>query len=204
MGTRALLVALLLAPVSLVQAADSPGSSWCRALELPETAAGKDRVYRLNDTVSFRIGFDPSLDTPTDYGARLMLLRKSSNAYSRSYHSKGAADSYGMRPAFIADCGGNELLIFGEIGTEYSWGLRVFAYNDGKVQALGEIPFAVEGESDAESAVPFMRFSRKSQSAMVSFTKDLIRNPGSPNETRIPRSAVRYQIDRNRLMEMPP
>jgi hypothetical protein len=203
MTTRALIFAFLL---SLLQAAGAEGSG-CRPLKLSERTAGRDKVdkvYRLNRTVSFLIGYDTALDTPVDFGARLMLLQGSAAASNRSYYSKGSADSYGMRPTFIANCGGNELLIFGEIGTEYSWGLRVFSYNGGQVKDLGDIPLAVEGESDAESVVPFMRFSQSGDSAIVSFTKDLIRNPGNPNERQISRSKAKYRISLNKLTEIQP
>lgn len=201
---RTLLLAFLLLHVPLAQAADGAKDPRCRELKLVERKAGDDRVYRLNNEVSFRIGRDPALDTATDYGARLMLLKKSAAGYSRSYYSTGAKDSYGISPTFIANCGANELLILGEMGSEYSWGLAVFSYNDGKVEALGAMPIAVEGENDAESVVPFMRFSPRKRSAIVSFGKDLIHQPGSPGEKKIARSKLRYRIDHNKLTEMQP
>ena len=204
MTTRLLIFAFLL---SVLIAADGAEGSECSALQLSKSTADGyegDVVYRLNDTISFRIARDFALDTPPDYGVRLMLLQGSAPASHRTYYSKGSADSYGMIPTFIANCGGNELLIFGEIGTEYSWGLRVFAYNDGQVKDLGDIPLAVEGHVDAESVVPFMRFSQKGDSAILSFTKDLIWKPGSLNERKISHPEARYRISRNELTEIQP
>src|ERR1700730_1340853 len=157
-------------------------SGACRELKLSEKEEGDNRVYSVNEKIAFVIGYDDSLDSSKDYGARFMLRKKKNNAISRSYYSSGSADSYGMRPTFIKDCGGHGFLIFAETGTEYSWGLRVFSYNDGRVEDLGYIPLAVEGEFDAESVIPFMKVSQKQRSITLSFTRDLIRNPGSKNE----------------------
>jgi hypothetical protein len=129
MTNKALFAFLLLLPMSLLQAAEGSEMSGCRTLKLSEHTVSDNRVYRLNDTMSFSIGDDSTLDTQNDYGARFMLLKQSAGVSSRIYYSTGSNDSYGMRPTFIANCGENELLVFGETGSEYSWGLRVFSYN---------------------------------------------------------------------------
>lgn len=192
-------------PSSLFPATVGQESSECRTLTLPVKTVDNHRIYRLNDTVSFSIGYESDLDSRTDYGARLMLLTQSAGVFNRTYYSAGAGDSYGIRPTFIANCGKNELLVLGEISTEYSWGVRVFSYNEGDVHDLGTIPLAIEGEIDASSVVPFMRFTQGTgHSAIVSFTNDLIRNPGSPDESKIPKSSIRYRIDGNKLTEIQP
>lgn len=198
----AVLASLCWAGAPPAPAAEAPPA--CRTVTLPETRADEMRIYRWNAMFAFGVASGQRWDDPNDYGARLLLLGNSGAAWVTRYHSAGSADSYGIRPTFVANCGGHELLIFGEIGTEYSWGVRVFAYDNGEVEDLGEIPLAVEGEIDAESVIPFMRFSSNGTVVELSFTRDLIEDPGGLNERPLARTAIRYRIDENGLVALRP
>ncbi len=196
------LLALLVSQFLLVEEVSAlERGLFCQKVELASTEEPDSKTYLVDPQFSLAVGYDNGLDKQGDYGARVMLFKKTSDRLSLVYHSKGSADSYGRRPTFIKNCGGHELLIFAEMGTEYSWGLRVFSYNAGNITDLGDIPLAVEGEADAESVIPFMRFSQRNQSVFISFTKDLILNPGSPNEKQVLKSQLRYRITGNKLSE---
>jgi hypothetical protein len=175
----------------------------CRKVTLEERGEWSRPVYVINSNYFLGVDADPSMDKGYDIGARLMLLKKVEKDLVRVYVSKGSGDSYILRPTFFRNCGGHELLIFAETGTEYSWGLRVFAYDAGVVHDLGDIPLAVESDNGADSVIPFMRLIPRGKSLEITFTTDLIRDPGGQEEKKIAKSAIRYRINGNSLVEVP-
>lgn len=155
--------------------------------------------YEIDKNHQLKIAVDTALDSKGDVGIRLMSYGRENEKFVRTYFSKGSADSYILKPSFINRCGGHQLLIFAETGAEYSWGVRVFSYDDGIIKELGSIDLAVEGEFDAESVIPFMKFTQKGRSVVISFTKDVISDPGGKNEKKFRKSAIHYVVDGNSL-----
>jgi hypothetical protein len=81
-----------------------------------------------------------------------MLYASDGGVLRRTYYSSGALDSSAMDATFFSHCGPHELLILADAGNEYAWGFRVFAYDGKTLRDLGEIPIAVMGDSNMESA----------------------------------------------------
>lgn len=199
---------LILLTISLItlpertSAADKPES--CSKVEIEEKKDGTARVYAIDATTSFVTDYDAALDKPGgDYGRRLMLFRKEDGADKRVYYSEGSYDSYILEPAFYSNCGGYDLLILAEIDTEYSWGLRLFSYKDGEMNDLGSIPIAVDTEEDiyADSIVPHLILREKGSALVISFGKDVARNPGGLDEKHYAADAIEYRITGGRLEE---
>ncbi|WP_129642292.1 hypothetical protein [Peristeroidobacter agariperforans] len=99
-----------------------------------------------------------------------------------------------MTPTFFGDCGRHELLILADVGNESAWGFRVFAY-DGKVlRDLGEIPIAVWGDGNMESAIPFVKLAPHDEVIDLTFTTDVIKDPESRSQQPLAAKDARYQI----------
>lgn len=151
-------------------------------------------MYALAEGVQLVIGRDQLLDTESDYGQRAMLYISESGVARRTYYSAGSRDSYGMQPTFYSHCGPHELLILADIGSEYSWGFRVFAYDGQQLRDLGAVPIAVQGELDMESPLPFMKLTPHAQSIDLTFTTDVFKHPGEQAQHSVAAKDARYEI----------
>ena len=178
----------------LLAAAEVPVSmSACQEIQ-PQEIAADSKTYSLAEGVRLVFGRDASLDTASDYGERAMLYASERGEINRTYFSSGSKDSYAMRPTFIGRCGPHELLILADIGAEYSWGFRVFAYNGRHLRDLGEIPIAVRGDLDAESAIQFVKLTPRDGAIELTFTADVIKDPGGQSPQSLAANKVRYRI----------
>jgi len=169
------------------------GTPACQSLRLQETTAGS-QTYELEEGVHLVFGRDASLDTATDYGQRVLLYVAERGVFKRVYYSAGSKDSAAMTPTFIGHCGRHETLIFVDVGAEYSWGFRVFAYDERKLRDLGEIPIAVPGDPDAQSAIPFVKLIPNGETIDLTFTTDVIKDAGGKLPQSLPAHDIRYQI----------
>jgi hypothetical protein len=166
----------------------------CQELHPPETTTAAGQGYALAEGVRLVLGRDASLDTESDYGQRAMLYTSERGVVQRTYYSSGAQDSSAMTPTFFGHCGPHELLILADVGNEYSWGFRVFAYDGKKLRDLGEIPIAVKGDPDMESAIPFVKLTPHDAVIDLTFTANVIKHPGSQFPQPLAARDVRYQI----------
>jgi hypothetical protein len=166
----------------------------CQELHPRETPTADGATYALAEGVQLVFGRDESLDTESDYGQRAMLYTSERGAVRRTYYSSGSRDSSAMEPNFFGHCGPHELLILADVGNEFAWGFRVFAYDGKTLRDLGEIPIAVMGELTMESAIPFVKLTPHDQAIDLTFTTDVFKDPGSQSEQPLAASDVRYQI----------
>lgn len=178
----------------LAAAALLESTSACQTLHPPRTAAADGARYALAHGVQLVFGRDESLDSASDYGQRAMLYTSMSGQSQRTYYSSGALDSAAMAPTFFGNCGPHELLILAEVGSEYAWGFRVFAYDGKTLRDLGEIPIAVRGELTLESAMPFVKLTPHAQLIELTFTTDVIKDPGGQSERPLAAKEINYQI----------
>ena len=124
--------------------------------------------------------------TETDYGWRFLLLRKQEEGFQRVFRGHGAADSYILRPIFFI--GKDRILIFGEQGTEYTWGFSVLEFRVGEntLKRIGYLNVAQPLDDPWGSySNPFDRgrvFFRDGR-YVVEFASDLILYPGQEKET---------------------
>lgn len=166
----------------------------CQELHLRETPTADGAVYVLAEGVQLVFGRDESLDTESDYGQRAMLYTTERGVVRRTYYSSGALDSSAMEPTFFGHCGPHELLILADVGNEFAWGFRVFTYDSKTLHDLGEIPIAVMGDSNMESATPFVKLTPHDQVIDLTFTTDVFKDPGSKSEQPLAAKDVRYEI----------
>jgi hypothetical protein len=185
----------------LALAATLESAPACQELHPPETANWDGHSYPLAEGVQLRFGHDESLDTEADNGQRAMLYITERGVARRTYYSAGARDSSAMRPSFFGHCGPHTLLILAEISNEYSWGFRVFAYDGTTLRDLGEIPIAVKGDLDLESAIPFVKLSPHDQVIDLTFTTDVYKHPGERIQKQLAAKDIRYQIGTTSIAE---
>jgi hypothetical protein len=105
-------------------------------------------------------------------GLRLLLVEKDSRGISVLGESTGSADSYILRPVVFSGAG--RTLVLAEMGTEYSWGLRVFEVDGSELRDLGSIDAGVIGEDGQEGdPTPFARVTIEGGKVVVTFDSDL-------------------------------
>lgn len=179
--------------LSFVAAATLQGAPACQEIHLQETPTADGAMYALAEDVQLVFGRDETLDSETDSGPRAMLYRSEGGVFRRTYFSAGSKDSGAMTPSFFGHCGPHELLILADIGRESAWGFRVFAYDGKTLRDLGEIPIAVMIEANEQSAIPYVKLTPHDQMIDVTFTTDVIQDPGS--RTQRPASKdISYRI----------
>lgn len=178
----------------IAAAATLATASACAELRPPEITTEMGQAYILAEGVQLVLGRDAALDTKSDYGQRAMLYTSERGVLQRTYYSSGALDSSAMKPTFFGQCGPHQLLILADVGNEFSWGFRVFAYDGRKLRDLGEIPIAVKGDPDMESAIPFVKLTPHDQVIDLTFTTNVFKNPGSQSPQPLAASDVRYQV----------
>ena len=177
------------------------GASACEEMRPREIMSHVGQGYVLDEGIQLVFGRDASLDTEYDYGQRAMLYVSQRGESQRTYYSSGAGDSSAMKPSFFGQCGPHRLLILAEVGNEFSWGFRVFAYDGKSLRDLGEIPIAVQGDPDMESAIPFVQFTPHDKVVDLTFTTSVLKDPGSQFPQALPAGSVRYQIGSTSVRE---
>jgi len=173
----------------------------CQELHPQETPTADGSTYALAEGVQLVFGRDESVDTETDYGQRAMLYMSERGVVRRTYYSAGARDSSAMTPTFFVHCGPHELLILADVGSEYSWGFRVFAYEGKQLRDLGEIPIAVREDIYLQSAIPFVKLTPHDQAIDLTFTTDVYKDPGGLSQQQLAAKDVRYEIGTTSVRE---
>lgn len=178
----------------LAAAAILNNTAGCQEIHPRQTPTADGATYALTEGVQLVFGRDRSLDTASDYGQRAMLYASEDGVLRRTYVSAGAQDSSAMQPTFFGRCGPHELLILADIGNEYSWGFRVFAFDGRQLRDLGLVPIAVKGELDLESPIPFVKLTPHEQVVDLTFTTDVFKNPGERSQQPLAAKDARYEI----------
>ena len=146
---------------------------------------------------------NPGVDSPEDYGVRLYLIQDTAQKLSVLFESHGYMDSYYLRPSVFKIVGTNELtLILAEAGAEFSYGIGVYRLNNQQMRYLGILDVAVEGESNPESAVPFIKIAEKQGALTFTFTKDVVMSDDEGNYEVIPMNEIQYSYSKDRLMKI--
>ncbi|AMM50460.1 hypothetical protein TH61_03655 [Rufibacter sp. DG15C] len=121
-------------------------------------------------------------ESESDIGVRLLVLDQADQLVFRS---KGQGDSYILRPKFYALNAQSPLLVFAEIGTEYSWGNIVFSLNENGIKEIGEIDvagidLALDDYDDVSNVI---KIEKTGSNLKFSFDADsVVLNPGGNNE----------------------
>lgn len=129
----------------------------------------------------------------------LLDLRKSgkSSVASRSAHF---GDAYYVRiSAFERAAGDAPALVLAESGAEFSYGVRVYALDQGRLRFVGEIDEVIDREGTASSVLPALRITRAAGKTEFSFVEPVMRPDGNGGYAKLLPGQVRYVIEGARL-----
>ena len=119
-----------------------------------------------------------------DRGLRFFLIKNRNGRLSRQYTTKGAGDSYILNPTFFYDR--ENFLIFGEVGSQYSWGFSVFKFEPEKTRLLwlGMLHVAKPSEhfNETTSAIDIIQVVEKDGAYEVRISGDFVLDPGTEKE----------------------
>lgn len=122
----------------------------------------------------------PASDSKDLGGLRLMLVEKSSQGVTLLAQSTGSADAYVLKPVVFT--GSGRTIVLAEMGTEFSWGLRVFDVAGRELRDIGTIDAGVIGESgQEEDPTPFASVTIVDGEVVVTFDSDLSIGTGDSN-----------------------
>jgi hypothetical protein len=203
----ALFIAALSSVISVVYCsyltADNQPENQYKVVQLSSQTSGQDLFYHFKDNLYFVFTDKPSGESINkfDYGKRLLLIRKEANGSKILFRSLGSADSYILRPTFFKNNRDDSLIILAEIGTEYSWGARVFVIRNEWVQDVGTLEVAVQ-DNKAPSVIPHVIIQRSGEDITFEFKKDLLHNPGGTTETDISKNKIKYIYKNDKLTEI--
>jgi len=98
-------------------------------------------IYEYNNKYIVAIGNSK----PNIIGKQLFIFEQDTDKTVLHYSSSGSDDSYILKPYFYK-CPNIKApyIILAEIGTEYSWGLRVFLIEDKEIKEIGTIPAYID------------------------------------------------------------
>jgi hypothetical protein len=144
-------------------------------------------IYTIPEQDGFYLASIGGEQVETDYGSRFILLRRDGDNFIELFYSRGAMDSYILRPFFYI--GDERILILAETGTEYTWGFSAYEFdNEGKSFGyLGGLPVAriYDGEDSwGELINPLDRarvFIEKGRYT-IEFSTDIVLDPGGMDE----------------------
>jgi hypothetical protein len=137
---------------------------------------------------------------PGDLGGLcLILLEKRLDGFVELARTRGAADSYSLRPVVFT--GGGRTLVLAEMATEYSWGVQVVEVAGKTLRQLGGIDAGVEGEMGEEDPTPFARVRVEGGRFVITFDTDLVLGTGDPNAPRAKRPVV-FREEKDRFVRV--
>jgi hypothetical protein len=193
-------VRLLILILSGTIAGESQASD-CQSVDLPLRSLGGGREgFLIEPEFWVSAEFVPASATDASSGQRLVMRRRSPKGLDIVFISTVTEDSSAFNLTFYPECGPHHLLIFAEIGNEYSWGLRIFAMDAGQIRDLGLLPFAAQGMENPESAITSIRLKGFDDHIEITPTVDLLRDPGGRSEKVVPKGQVRFRIGPDSLL----
>jgi hypothetical protein len=158
---------------------------------------GPDPEGSLLDATVYGVPYRPdrllvvarSGETAEDYGRRLHLIAEEAGSYRVVTRSRGAGDSYILRPALFP--AGECVIVLSETGTEYSWGLVAHRLCGDRLETLGPLPVALAEEHPAGattvSPVGVARVQASAGGVRVEFHADVVVEPGGRAEEELRR-----------------
>jgi hypothetical protein len=109
----------------------------------------------------------------------LFGVLKKEKGFQTIYQSKGEGDSYCLKLLFFKTNQKNDpIIILGEAGAEYSWGIHVFFVKETIIQDIGFLNVGAELKYDhgdtIVSAIPYTKVTTDGKRFKFTFTKDMI------------------------------
>ncbi|MBA4054542.1 MAG: hypothetical protein C0490_07515, partial [Marivirga sp.] len=138
-------------------------------------------TYILNGTERFVIASQVTDDKSTFEGLRLLFVKKD----KIEFKSKDVGESYIYRPTFYK-FKDSSLLIACELGFEYSLGVDIFEFRQGKITEIGNLDIASNTDEIPTTIVPNMKIEKKfGDQYHFKFAGPTVINPEGSNETKI-------------------
>ena len=123
--------------------------------------------------------------TQKDYGKRFLLIKETSKGFALLDKSHGQMDSYILRPTFFTNK--NRIIILGDTGTEYSWGVATYEIKNDRLKDLGGIGVAKPAEDNTINPIPDAILKSSKGRLRVEFHTDLYFNMGMSKEGLVKR-----------------
>lgn len=137
--------------------------------------------YKLNEKERFVIAAQLTADQADIEGLRLIYIKEN----KIEFKSPGVGESYIYRPTFYK-FQDSSFLIVCEQGFEYSLGIDVFEFKEGRILKLGNIDVASTIDDIPTSIVPSMTIEKKyGDQYNFTFKGETLINPGGREETKI-------------------
>ena len=123
--------------------------------------------------------------TEKDFGKRFLLIKKTAKGFTLLDKSKGMMDSYILEPTFFTSK--NKIVILGETGAEYSWGVVAYEIQKNKLKDLGTINVAKPTEESTDNPIPDAVLKLSGNKLRVEFHTDLVFDPGGRKDRLVKR-----------------
>ena len=127
--------------------------------------------------------------TPKDFGKRFLLIKKTAKGFTLLDKSHGQMDSYILRPTFFT--AKNKIIILGDTGTEYSWGVATYEIKNDRLKDLGGIGVAKPTEETTINPIPDAVLKLSGNTLRVEFHTDLVFDPGGAKDRQVKREKGR-------------
>ena len=121
---------------------------------------------------------------PEDYGRRFVFITVESGRPRVVATGRGVSDSYILRPTFFGE--GRRVLVLGETGAEFSWGLVAYDLVDESMRYLGWIDVVTPGDPEGDP-LPYTHVRMEGDRYVVEFRTDLVLFDGPRGTTRLRR-----------------
>jgi hypothetical protein len=109
----------------------------------------------------------------------LLGVLKKGKEFQTTYRSEGKGDSYYLKLSFFKTNRKNDpVIILGETGAEYSWGIHVFLVKETIIHDIGFLNVGAELKYDhgdtVVSAIPYIKVTTDGKRFKFTFTKDMV------------------------------
>lgn len=123
----------------------------------------------------------------SSYGQRFFLYNSQGSLLDKTVHQ---GDSYVFNPSFYKYK--DQLFIFGELGTEYSWGFSNYRYGSGRLFDTGDLNYDTYRESDIDPHIDLLDVATLAaigNRAYLFIESDLLYDPGGLKEKKVDQPA---------------
>lgn len=184
------------APASNVSS-DNPTYEYEQFIPEAATDVNKRHLYWLNEKFCVYVGpHDESQNTRQGRVKTLYLAEQGEKGLVIKYRSSGSGDAYNLTPFFYKSHGNDiPIIILGEYGAEYSWGIRVFLFDGTSITDIGYLPITGETHSGRisfeGSAIPYTKIHKNGDSIYFSFSKDVFYRIGFESKL-MPKEQIQF------------
>ncbi len=159
-----------------------------------------DTASEINSDVFLLSCMNTTKDTEEDYGQRLHLVKINNDKPTILFEETGAMDAYSYHLFFYSNSDkSNELVIFAETGTEYSWGVDVYLLKNLKMHWIGNIGAMLVNRPN--SAISNVIVKKDQNQLIFSFHSDVDIPIDESIESylKVPKNEIKYIFANNKF-----